>query len=280
MMAQNDPYPADWIGRSEQASDIVSPRHVAGLRLLLDHDDTASATNLPQCGHWTLAPAMARAADTGPDGHIMLGRFLPPLPLPRRMWAASQIAFHAPIHSGMTITRSSVVKSVRNKTGSTGALVFIEVEHRYSSSADPLVTEVQTLVYRAVGAAGRAPAAEAGADTDWPLRRRVVLDAVALFRYSALTFNSHRIHYDQPYATVVEGYAGLVVHGPLLATLLADLVARNLGPNRLRTFAFRAQNPAFADEALDLAGHVQGGLVGLIARGADGRVLMTAEGML
>ncbi len=271
----------DWIGRVETADDIVSQRNISGLRAVLDHEDYAAPNHaLPQCGHWTLAPSAALSSETGLDGHIRLGRFLPPVRLPRRMWAASKVEFHAQLHVGMQVNRRSEVKSITDKTGSTGALVFVEVDHVYRSGSHMLVTETQTIVYREAGTAERSPSPVGGEASTLQMQRSMTPDAVTLFRYSALTCNAHRIHYDRPYAITEEGYRDLVVHGPLLATLLADLVARHHGPGCLKTLSFRGQSPAFVNEPVQLAAGIEGDKVRLRASCANGQVLMKAEAPL
>ena len=242
----------EWIGRSRETEDVVTAGLIEGLRATLDSPDRPGADEpAPQGIHWLLAPHRAPMHALGPDGHARTGDFLPPMTLPRRMWAASDVRFLGPIPVGAPVRLRSRIASVTPKSGASGELVFVEVDHVTRVNGTAAVEERQTIVYRAAG--GRSARAEPDAGAS-DFERRCRPDPVMLFRYSALTFNSHRIHYDQPYATGVEGYPGLVVHGPLTATLLIDLCARQFGGNRLARFSFRAVSPAFAGEELRLRG--------------------------
>lgn len=196
------------------------------------------------------------------------------------MWASSAVQFHAPISAGAAIERRSTVASVKEKTGSTGTLVFVEVDHATHADAVLAVSERQSIVYRAAAAPGPvsyAPAEVAVDTAGWDWHRDLLPSEPLLFRFSALTFNSHRIHYDRPYAVGEEGYRGLVVHGPLTATLLLDLAQRHLGANALKSFAFRGLSPAFAGERLHLLGKRDGAALTLLALGSDGREVMKAD---
>lgn len=270
----------DWIGRSETREDIVSPGLLARFNATLDR---STAATVPQGLHWCLCLPDAQTSDLGQDGHPLRddspSSFLPPVPLPRRMWASSDVRFIAPLRVGDQVQRISTVTAIKEKTGSTGQLVFVEVAHQTKVANQLLIEETQSIVYREAGGAAPAPRpADQTPDLSaWQWHRLLQPNAVLLFRYSALTFNSHRIHYDMPYATDVEHYHGLVVHGPLMATLLLDLAARELGDNRLTRFAFRGQSPAFAGEPLFLVGKLEGGTLSLATLGGDGRIVMSAE---
>ena len=267
-----------WIGRQEVAVEAVTARHVSLMSSVLE---SQQGERLSQCGHWIIAVPLVPLTELGPDGHIKLGRFLPPVALPRRMWAGSRMTFHRPLSVDDVVSRTSIVRSVTEKTGSAGGLVFVEVEHSYSTQENVLlVSENQSIVYREGHAAPKQPETVESTAPGFEMQRTVAPDEVMLFRYSAMTFNSHRIHYDRSYAREVEGYPGLVVHGPLIATLLADLVARYHGPGPLESFSFRGQSPAFAGEVLHLAGRAQDRNVTLRAWGPDGRIVMKAEGRL
>lgn len=243
-----------WIGRQETRQDRVDPALVARWCATFDRALPADGT-APQGLHWCLATPDAPTAALGRDGHPdrtgSADGLLPPIPLPRRMWAASQVTFHAPLPLGATVQRTSTVQSITPKSGSSGALVFVEIAHETRTGNALLVSEVQTLVYRGEsGAPASAPAAfDAGA---WTRQRTLVPTPPLLFRYSALTFNTHRIHYDAAYARDSEGYRGLVVHGPLMASLLLDLVRQERGDNAAAAFRFRALAPAIVDEPLHL----------------------------
>jgi 3-methylfumaryl-CoA hydratase len=240
-----------WVGRSETRSDVVTAQLVTAFRATVCEDATAGNIDMAPAGiHWCLAPATVPMSEVGPDGHPARGGFLPPVPLPRRMWAGSRIDFLQPLSVGAEVERRSTVVSVASKAGRFGPLVFVTVEHVYRTSAGEAVREEQDLVYRGVSQEGSAAAPEArpapeqgSAQAD---RTRVVEPSpVLLFRFSALTFNGHRIHYDRPYATGVEGYPGLVVHGPLQAALLLDLATAMRGGEPPKHFAFRARRPLF-----------------------------------
>lgn len=272
-----------WIGRSESREDSLSTGLLARFNGTLDRpvgDDMA-----PQGLHWCLCLPDAPTSSLGPDGHPIRDdrptSFLPPIPLPRRMWASSAVEFLGPIQAGDSIRRVSTVEKIIEKTGSSGSLVFVDVVHEMQANGRIVVQERQTIVYRD---ASTAPATPRTADCDklplsgWDWHRAITPREPLLFRYSALTFNSHRIHYDLPYAQDEEGYRGLVVHGPLTASLLLDLAARHLGPNRLTRFAFRGQSPAFAGEPLYLVGKEHGPTIHFAALGGDGRTVMSAEG--
>lgn len=272
-----------WIGRSIVQHDRLTPAALARFRATIDSE--AAGDVAAQAIHWCLCLPDAPTATLGPDGHPLRhddpGSFMPPIPLPRRMWAASDICFRSPIAAGAAIARTSTVAAIREKTGGTGQLVFVEVEHETRADDVVAVQERQTIVFRAPAAAAApapepAPTGEADL-SGWTWRRDILPTEAMLFRYSALTFNSHRIHYDLPYTTGEEGYRGLVVHGPLTATLLLDLAQRALGANALTNFTMRAQAPAFAGETIHLVGRAKGDAWEMAAIGPDGRTIMAAE---
>jgi 3-methylfumaryl-CoA hydratase len=273
----------DWIGRSETREDVVDAGLVERFVATLD---TAPAANglAPQGIHWCLAPPSAPTALLGPDGHPVRedAGLLPPIPMPRRMWASSKVAFLAPLRIGERVRRTSRVAAVTEKSGGSGKLVFVEVEH-VTAGSEEAVREVQTIVYREAAAASGAPSppvrGEASFAPQGMAHRLIVPEPPLLFRYSALTFNSHRIHYDLPYTTNEEGYRGLVVHGPLMATLLLDLARRELGEQALATFTFRGVSPAVAGEALHLTLGRDGEAVALEVWAGDGTAVMSASGM-
>jgi 3-methylfumaryl-CoA hydratase len=249
-----------WIGREARASDRLdeglATRWLATFDLARPHPPI-----MPQGIHFALCTPEAPTARLGEDGHPArddsADSFFPPFPMPRRMWASSKIAFHAPIAIGAVIERTSRVASVSEKTGGSGRLAFVDVEHVTKANGTIAVIETQTLVYREAAAPDAPlsppPPGEGTFDpADWDAHRSLTPDPRLLFRYSALTFNTHRIHYDAPYAEQVERYRGRVVHGPLTASLLLQLAAQELGENRLRSFQFRGLSPAIAGEPLHL----------------------------
>lgn len=274
-----------WIGREARAKDRLdeglAARWLATFDLPRPHPPI-----MPQGIHFALCTPEAPTAKLGEDGHPArddsADSFLPPFPMPRRMWASSKIAFHAPIAIGAVIERTSRVASVAEKAGGSGRLAFVDVEHVTKANGTIAVIETQTLVYREAAAPDAPlsppPPGEGSFDpSDWDAQRTLTPDARLLFRYSALTFNTHRIHYDAPYAEGVERYRGLVVHGPLTASLLLQLAARALGENRLRTFSFRGLSPAIAGEPLHLVMRAKDEGYELAAFAADGRQVTAAS---
>ncbi|MBI5068259.1 MAG: MaoC family dehydratase N-terminal domain-containing protein [Deltaproteobacteria bacterium] len=233
-----------WVGRSQQRVDWVNPNHLAAWNATLDRDDPfpREGDPAPETFHWCLFPPLARQSELGPDGHARRGGFLPPVPLPRRMWAGSRLRFPGRIHVGEKVELVSLIEKVEAKSGRAGSLVFVTVRHTVSGAGGPAIVEEQDIVYREAPRAGAAaPPLEPAPRSAWS--RKIVPDEVLLFRYSALTFNGHRIHYDRRYVTGEEGYAGLVVHGPLLATLLVDLVRRQRPGAAVERFRFRGLRP-------------------------------------
>jgi 3-methylfumaryl-CoA hydratase len=231
-----------WIGRTETATDTVTPRLA---------NEFAATLNLPQnpeaaplALHWCLAPPAAPTASLGPDGHPARGGFLPPVPLPRRMWAGGRLRLHQPLHIGDAITRTSRIADVTVKQGRTGTLCFVTVEHDIATPRGLAISERQDIVYRPLDSPTATPATSEppAAEPQWT--RPMTADPVLLFRYSALTFNGHRIHYDRAYATQVEHYPGLIVHGPLQATWLLHY-ATELAGSPPAEFAFRSRHPLF-----------------------------------
>jgi 3-methylfumaryl-CoA hydratase len=238
---------SQWVGRTERRTDRATPVPVAALSATLDRDDPAPKDGdpLPPLWHWLYFLPLTRRSEIGPDGHARRGGFLPPVPLPRRMWAGSRLEFHAPVRIGDAIERVSTIESVDAKQGKSGSLVFVVVRHEIAAAGAPAIREWHDIVYRDLPRPGEAAPPPKPAPVEAAWRRDVVPDDVLLFRYSALTFNGHRIHYDRRYVTSVEGYPGLVVHGPLLATLLIDLVRERRPGADVAAFAFRAVRPVF-----------------------------------
>jgi 3-methylfumaryl-CoA hydratase len=241
--------PRTWIGRSETVRDTIGATPVIGLTATLDHPatDVRDGTPLPPLWHWLYFLPMHRQSEIGVDGHAKRGGFLPPVPLPRRMWAGSQLEFRAPIRVGDRVARTSIIEDVNVKEGRTGQLVFVKVRHelRCNDAAEPALVEFHDIVYREAQQPGDASPAPQAAPEGAAWQRTIVPDDVLLFRYSALTFNGHRIHYDRRYVTEVEGYPGLIVHGPLIATLLLDLLHREQPGAELSSFRFKAVRPTF-----------------------------------
>jgi hydroxyacyl-ACP dehydratase HTD2-like protein with hotdog domain len=272
------------IGRAEERQDVVGPVTLRGFAALLDVSAEAVAleTGLPPLWHWGLFQDWVRPTSLGGDGHPRRGAFLPAVDgLDSRMFAGGRLDVHRRLQLGEAVTRRSVIRTVKETAGGAGRLVIVTVLHEIGGAAGPAITEEQDLVFRAavpLAAKPPEPAAEAPPEA-WV--RTVTPDSVTLFRMSALTGNGHRIHYDQSYATGVEGYPALVVHGPLQAIWMADLLRRHTPAGlRLGRFAFRGRRPAFADRPLTIEGWMQADTALLRTRDDSGAVCMTAEASL
>jgi len=266
-----------WIGREVRATDIVSEDLARKYHATMDVPGEAPKPGeaVPQLLHFCLAQPAAPTATLGPDGHPARGGFLPPVPLPRRMWAGGGFAFHDDLRVGDVATRISRIDDVVLKEGRTGRLCFVTVNHRIEVGGRLAVDERQDIVYRDLdppgGAAKPPPEARQGEHTR-PMRA----EAPLLFRYSALTFNGHRIHYDRRYVTEVEGYPGLVVHGPMQAALLCNYAAELRGTPPKR-FSFRGLSPLFDDDAFALHASEEGGALKLWTAKENGTLCMTSE---
>jgi 3-methylfumaryl-CoA hydratase len=268
----------DWIGRAEEREDTVAAAPLVSLAALLDRDEPQPRDGdaAPPLAHWLYFLPAYRQSDAGPDGHAARGAFLPPVPLPRRMWAGSRLEFLRPLVVGTRVRRISRIRDVATKHGRSGALVFVTVRHEVSDAGGLVLTDEHDIVYRGEASAAAEPK-PAPPRATW--ERRIHPDPLLLFRYSAVTFNGHRIHYDHPYVTRVEGYPGLVVHGPLIATLLVDLLRRNRPDVRLATYRFRALRPLFDTADFHTCGETDeaGHAARLWTRDAEGAVTMEAD---
>jgi len=268
-----------WVGRSQTLSERLHPFPSNALAATLDRDDGAydDGSILPHLWHWLHFLPIFKLSDAGYDGHAALGGFLPPVPLPRRMWAGSRFTFHHPLRIGETVSKTSTVQKVDHKSGRSGDLVFVTVAHRLENDAGVAIDEEHDIVYRDMPSVTTTPVVPAQAPEGSDFHRDVDPNSVLLFRYSALTFNGHRIHYDQPFCTTTEGYAGLVVHGPLLATLLIDLLRRQVPDAWVKTFEFRAMAPVFDIHRFSVHGQDLGkGAFRLWIRRDDGALAMDA----
>ncbi|RQO44200.1 acyl-CoA dehydrogenase [Variovorax sp. KBW07] len=281
-----------WQGRGEKLADDITAAPVRALSATLDRDDPlpVAGTPLPALWHWLYFLPHHRQSEIGEDGHAKRGGFLPPVPLPRRMWAGGRLNWEAdnPLKVGEAVERTSTIVSVTHKAGRSGELVFVLVRHEVRNVWGLALTEEHDIVYRAAaepGESGEKAPPPTPAAKDAAFSRDIVPDDVLLFRYSALTFNGHRIHYDRRYVTQVEGYPGLIVHGPLIATLLVDLLRRNVPGAQLARFEFRAVRPTF-----DIApfrvhgkpaeGSTDGKTFSLWGEDADGWLTMQATAVL
>jgi 3-methylfumaryl-CoA hydratase len=260
-----------WIGRQETSHDLAAESPLSGLAALLDHEAPPwPAGEVPPLGHWLYFLPRAAQSRMDIDGHPQRGGLIPPVELPRRMWAGSRVQVNGPLPLGGEMSRVSRVADVQRKSGASGEMVFVTLRHEVAAGGVVRIVEEQDLVYRQSAPAEAAPAGPVAPDAPpaTPLAvRRVSVNEVQLFRFSALTFNAHRIHYDRPYATGVEGYPGLVVHGPYIATLLMDHFLRARPGALVRSFAFRARRPLFDNRPFDLC----------LADGEDGARLWAAD---
>lgn len=270
----------DWVGRTAAAEERIDLWPLAGLSAALDlPEGPGEGDEVLPLAHWAYFPPAVPQSRIGPDGHPRRGDFLPPLPQPRRMWAGSEIAFVSPIRVGSRARKTARIAAISEKTGKSGALVFVSVHNEYEVDGNLALTEVQSLVYRDDPAPGEAPppAKQAPADAAWSVRH--LPDPVLLFRYSAVTFNAHRIHYDEPYAKHVEGYPGIIVQGQLTATLMLQACLKANPGRRPAEFSFRAVKPLFSGAPFFVEGApgAEEGAFRLWARNAAGELSMTAD---
>lgn len=278
----------DWIGRTQQVEDVIAADHVANMAATLDLSTSPGPGDpLPPGWHWLFFNRFAPAREVGADGHAQRGGFLPPVALPRRMWAGGRLSFPGTLRVGEPVRRRSEILSVDVKQGRTGNLVFVVVKHQISGAAGVAVEEEHDIVYRAAPAPGTpapkpqpAPTPQSGSKSGtWT--QTIKPDPVLLFRYSALTHNGHRIHYDWPYVTKVEGYPSLIVHGPLTSTLLLELLRREV-PRRLAKYSFRALAPLFDTAPFTVSGRLEpdGTAVKLWATGPGGELAMEGTAVM
>jgi len=265
-----------WQNRSETRDDLIASFPANALAATLDRDEIHEiGDTLPPLWHWLHFLPIHKLSDSGYDGHAALGGFLPPVPLPRRMWAGSRLDFRAPVCIGASLSKRSTVKSVRHKSGRSGDLVFVTLIHEVFVGDTLCINEEQDIVYRALPDPDAPIAAPSPAPERSDFSRKIDPDPVLLFRYSALTFNGHRIHYDHPFCTGTEGYGGLVVHGPLLATLMLDLLRREYPASEVTHFEFRALAPVFDTQHFSVHGtYVQDNKITLWIAREDGALAM------
>ncbi|MFK7864927.1 MAG: MaoC family dehydratase N-terminal domain-containing protein [Pseudohongiellaceae bacterium] len=246
----------DWIGNKDSTQDTIAVSSANSLAATLDRQQCTflNGEALPPLWQWLYFLPTARQSLLSEDGHPRKGAFLPPIELPRRMWAGSRICFHQPLTIGSESRKTSAIKSIQLKEGRSGKLAFVCVEHQIESESGVAITEEQDIVYKANPSVKAPSSPKIMAPTSQDYSMTVKPDPVLLFRYSALTFNSHRIHYDRDYTTAVEGYPGLVVHGPLLATFLMELVTTQYPNRTVRDFEFKAISPLFDDGVFKVCG--------------------------
>jgi 3-methylfumaryl-CoA hydratase len=247
-MSQTDTDFDDWVGRSDQRTDVVTVAPLWGFHDALDYThEPKPGEPIPPGAHWCYFHPHVPMKEVGPDGHPKRGGFMPdPAGLPRRMFAGAHMDFVGAIRVGDTVTRTQEIVSVVPKSGKTGRLLFVSVRETYAGPRGVEMVQKNDIVYREPAEGGtNTPPPPKIAPTSAQWSRTVTPDPVMLFKYSAVTLNGHRIHYDRPYAMEVEGYPGLVVHGPLIGTLLMDLCRRERPKDKLASFSFRAVAPIF-----------------------------------
>ncbi|HEF4732265.1 MaoC family dehydratase N-terminal domain-containing protein [Burkholderia multivorans] len=270
-----------WIGRREDSVDRITPAPIRLLRATLDDAEPSALPDaLPPLWHWLYFLPGERQSNIGTDGHARRGGFLPPVALPRRMWAGGRLQFVRPLAVDTPIQRRSTIANVQSKSGRSGQLVFVTVLHEIGDAHGVAIREEQDIVYRDApppAAAGTPAPAAPTAPTDEQYSRIVTPDPVLLMRFSALTFNGHRIHYDRPYAMEEEGYPGLVVHGPLIAMLLMEELRRRHPGKTIRAFDFKAVSPLFDTAPFTVNGKLEGHTARVWARGPQGQLAMQAN---
>ncbi len=272
-----------WIGKTETLHDVVTLFPVQALATTFNQDTQYKEGDvLPELWHWLYFLPNAPMSEVGPDGHPKRGGFLPPVPLPRRMWAGSRLTWHHPLKIGDKISRHSTIASVEHKSGrSSGDLIFVTVKHEISNAEGLAISEEHDIVYRPVPKDTDQLAAPViiTETPDW--QNEIIPSEVLLFRYSALTFNGHRIHYDRKYVNEVEIYPGLIVHGPMIATMLVELLHTHQPNRRLKYYEFKAIRPLFDIHHFAVNGKVQGdGTISLWTKNHEGYASMKATAIL
>ncbi len=269
----------EWIGNKQINQDRCEQRAIQMLQALFNHKEQA-INELPHLFHWMNFPHVVNQADLGADGHPKKGGFLPPIPFPKRMWAGGRLQFLQPIYAGQDLRRVSEIADVQFKQGQNSDLYFVTVDHFIYANDQLVIKEQQDIVYKSIERTNsQTKIAPAAAKTvrNYSFKQQHKVDSTALFRYSALTFNGHKIHYDRPYAVQVEGYPGLVVHGPLLATLLMQTLQANYPNKIVKSFDFRAIQPVFDFNEFYICGDVQADTAELWIEHIDGQIAMKAK---
>ena len=267
---------SSWIGSTDQQDDVITHGLVDRYRAVIGTD--RKSDEIPNGLHWCICLPKAPMDELGEDGHPQTGGFLPASDLPRRMWAASKVDFLSPIKIGTKIDRLSKIENVTEKMGRSGKLLFVDVSHVTKADKVEVIRETQTIVYRdAPSEAAKLPIPIDVSLKNWAATKKVMPTSALLFRYSALTFNTHRIHYDYRYTTQVEGYPALVVHGPLMASLLLDFAGELADAAFITQFQFRGLSPAFCGQELTLAANIESSEIDLAIIGVDGIKVMAAK---
>ncbi len=270
-----------WVGREIEKIDTIDTHRVAGLSAILDknYKIPTPGSPLPPCWHWAFCNDVVPQSQLGVDGHPERGGFLPDLKLPRRMWAGSKVQINQSLRVGDTVTKRSKILSITPKSGKSGQLFFVSIKHEWFVGDKLSIKEDQDIVYRDMPRKINSNSSGITAPSKSLWRREIKPDPVLLFRYSALTFNGHRIHYDQPYCISEEGYPGLVVHGPLIATFLLDLCRHSNPEREISRFSFRAVSPLFDQSPFFISGSLtdDGNAADLWAENAEGYISSKAK---
>ncbi|UXJ50175.1 acyl-CoA dehydrogenase [Pseudomonas citronellolis] len=283
-MSIDEQYLKQWVGRQQRQRDRMTSTPLNALAATLDREERGylAGAEVPALWHWLYFLPVVRQSEISGDGHPRRGGFLPPVSLPRRMWAGGRLHFYGVLPVEAEVERLSTILDVSHKSGRSGELVFVKLRHELVHVGEVLVREEQDIVYRDPPRPGDPVPAPQPAPEGARWSREILPDPVLLFRYSALTFNSHRIHYDRPYAVQEEGYPGLVVHGPLIATLLMNLLRDECPQARVQSFSFKAVRPLFDTRAFRICAkpEASGRSVYLWAEDAEGFLCMDAKAEL
>lgn len=244
----------NWIGKSKNLSDTIAPEPLRRFEALLDRDPGSvnNGTILPPCAHWIYFNPAVPQAVLAADGHPQKGDFLPPVELPSRMWAGGIIRFKKPLKTGQPADKKTTITAIDEKEGGSGKLCFITLRHQISTAGALAIDEDQEIVFREASEKGAHPIRTQPVDVDFDWKKSVQLNSAHLFRFSALTFNSHKIHYDHPYATQTEGYPNLVVHAPLLLVLMMNFFKTKTDGKVIEEIAYRAAGPMFLHEEITI----------------------------
>lgn len=271
---------AEWIGNKQISEDRCEQRSVQMLQALFNKKDL-TVKETPHLFHWINFPHVVDQSEISTDGHPKKGDFLPPIPFPRRMWAGSRLEFIKPIIVGQDLRRVSEIADIQFKQGKTTDLYFVTVNHAIYANDELVIKEQQDIVYKPDTDTNQkmsvSKTSVASSPLNYSFKQQYTVDTTALFRYSALTFNGHKIHYDRPYATQVEGYPGLVVHGPLLATFLMQTLQNKYPEKVIKKFEFRALKPVFDFNEFYICGDVQEQNAELWIEHLDGQIAMKAK---
>lgn len=253
-LLENLPELSGWQPKSIELTVDIDTRNASRMAALFDRDEMRAGDAIPSLWHWAFFQGAVKQQEIGADGHPKKGGFLPPIPLPRRMFAGSNLSFQRPLIVGESYRYSASIKNISVKQGKSGKLAFVRIDHRIAEmDGNFCLSESQDIVYREVSTEPGQPNAPSSSDQEWDWQENVVADPVMLFRYSAVTYNGHRIHYDVPYVTQVEGYPGLVVHGPLLATLMTKAIGERIPKSKLVNFKFAGKAPVFGGNEFRVA---------------------------